>query len=114
MGYREGDRALYVSAFNDIPVDLPDSPEIMASWSPLWQEASAKFDVKLMDDPDLAYLAGKMFFVWEDNHRLIAWWRHINNNHDNEYSWHILVDCILVDPKECTDIFLNTMSDINW
>jgi hypothetical protein len=26
MGYREGDRVLYVSAFNNVPVDLPHSP----------------------------------------------------------------------------------------
>jgi hypothetical protein len=41
MGYREDDRVLYVYVFNDVPVDLPIPPRIMASWSPLWQEASA-------------------------------------------------------------------------
>jgi hypothetical protein len=41
MGYLEGDRVLYGFAFNDVPVDLPISPGIMASWSPPWQEASA-------------------------------------------------------------------------
>ena len=114
MGYREGDRVLYVSVFNDVPVDLPVSLDIMAAWSPLWQEASAEFDVKLMDDPDLAHLAGKMFFVWEGNHRLTAWWRYINNNHADEKSWHISVDCIIVDPRGCTGVFLNAMNDINW
>ena len=63
MVHQEGDRVIYVSAFNDVPVDLPVSPAIMAAWSPLWQEASAEFDVKLKDDPDLAHLVGKMFFV---------------------------------------------------
>ena len=81
MGYREGDRVLYVSSFNDVSVDMPVSPDIVSSWSPLWQEANAEFEVKLRDDPDLAHLSGKMFFVWEGNHRLSAWWRHINNNH---------------------------------
>ena len=73
MGYREGDRVMYVSAFNNVPVDLPVTPAIMAAWIPLWQEASAKFDVKLKDDSDLANLARKMFFVWEGNHRLTTW-----------------------------------------
>ena len=57
MGYQEGDRVLYESAFNDIPVDLPVSPDNMASWSSLWQDASAEFNVKLMDDPELGHLA---------------------------------------------------------
>ena len=76
-----------MSAFNDDPVDLLVFPTTMATWSPLWQEANAEFDVKLNDDPDLAHLVGKMFFVWEGNHRLTAWWRHINNNHADEKSW---------------------------
>ena len=59
MGYREGDRVMYVSVFNDILVDLPVSPAIMASWSPLWQEASAEFDVKLKKDPDLHISVGR-------------------------------------------------------
>jgi hypothetical protein len=114
MGYQEGDRVLYVSGFNDVPVDLPIPPGIMASWSPLWQEASAEFDSKLKEDPDLAHFAGKMFFVWEGNHRLTAWWRHINNHHADDKSWHISVDCIIVDPRGYTGVFLNAMSDINW
>ena len=75
---------MYVSAFNDVPVELPVFHAIMAARSPLWQEASAEFNVKLKDDPDLAHLVGKMFFVWEGNHRLTSWWRHINNNHAEE------------------------------
>ena len=35
MAYREEERVLYVSAFNNVPVDLPVSPTIMATWSPL-------------------------------------------------------------------------------
>ena len=114
MGYREGDCVLYVSSFNDVSMDMSVSPDIVSSWSPLWQEANVEFEVKLGDDPDLAHLSGKVFFVWEGNHRLTTWWRHINNNHANEKSWHISVDCIVVDPRECTGVFLNAMSDINW
>jgi hypothetical protein len=99
--------------FNDIPVDLPVSSAIMASWSPLWQETSAKFNVKLKQDLNLAHLCGKMFFVWEEDHQLTAWWRHINNNHADEKSWHVSVNCIMVDPRGCTGVFLNVMSDIN-
>jgi hypothetical protein len=33
IGYREGDQVLYVSAFNDVLVDLLVFPEIMIVWS---------------------------------------------------------------------------------
>ena len=114
MGYREEDRVMYVLSFNDVSVDMSVSLDIVSSWSPLWQETNVEFEVKIRDDPDLAHLSGKIFFVWEGNHRLTAWWRPINNNHANEKSWHISVDCIMIDPRDCTGAFLNVMSNINW
>ena len=75
MGYRDGDRALYVSAYNNLDEQLHVSDDIQASWSTFWQEANEEFDTMLQNDSDLAHLAGKMFYVWEGNHRLTAWWR---------------------------------------
>ena len=68
----------------------------------------------LRNDSNLAYLAGKMFYVWEGNHRMTAWWRHINKHHSLDKDWHISADCILVEPRHCTAVFLNAMNDINW
>ena len=114
MGYRDGDRALYVSPYNNLDELLLVSDNIMASWSTLWREANEEFDAMLRNDSDLAHLAGKMFFVWEGNHRLTAWWRHVNKHHSLDKDWHISVDCIVVDPRNCTAVFLNAMNDINW
>jgi hypothetical protein len=63
MGYREGDRMMYVFVFNDVPVDLPVFPAIMVAWSPLWQEANAEFDVKFNNNPDFTHLSEKVLFV---------------------------------------------------
>ena len=114
MGYRDGDRAMYVSAYNNLDEDLLVTDDIKSSWSPLWLEANAEFDAILEKDADLSHLVGKMFFVWEGNHRLTAWFRHINKHHSMDKEWHIPVDCILVDPRGCTAVFLNAMNDINW
>ena len=114
MGYREGDRALYVSPFNNLGEVLHVSDDILSSWSSLWQEANEEFDSMLRNDTNLAHLAGKMFFVWEGNHRLTAWCRHINKHHSLNKDWHISVDCIVVDPRNCTAIILNAMNDVNW
>ena len=114
MGYRDGDRALYVSPYNNINEVLFVSDDIMASWSSFWLEANEEFEAMLRADSVLAQFAGKMFFVWEGNHRLTAWWRHINNHHPRDKDWHISVDCIVVDPRNCTAVFLNAMNDINW
>ena len=65
MGYRDGDRALYVSPYNNMNNVLYVSDDIMASWSSLWLEANEEFDAMLRADSVLAQFAGKMFFVWE-------------------------------------------------
>ena len=39
-GYREGDRAIYVSMYNDVGHDLDVSDDIVASWSSIWMEAN--------------------------------------------------------------------------
>jgi hypothetical protein len=114
MGYRDGDRAMYVSIYNNLDEVLHVSDDIKSSWSPLWQEANVEFDATLQRDPDLAIFVDKMFYVWEGNHRLTAWLRHINNHHPLDKDWHISADCIVVDPRNCTALFLNAMNDINW
>jgi hypothetical protein len=114
MGYRDGDRALYVSPYNNLSEELHVSDDIHNSWSPFWKEANEEFETMLQNDPDLAHLCGKMFYVWEGNHRLSAWWRHINKHHSLDKDWHISVDCIVVDPRNSTAAFLNAMNDINW
>ena len=82
------------------------SDDIRASWSSLWQESSDEFDSMLEKDSDLSQFVGKMFFVWEGNHRLTAWFRHINKHHSMDKDWHISVDCIVVDPIIVLSSFL--------
>ena len=67
----------------------------------------------LQNDFDLAHLAGKMFYVWKGNHWLVAWWRHINKHHSLDKDRHISISCIVVDPRNCTAVFLNAMNAIN-
>ena len=113
MGYHDGECALYVSPYNNLDEVLHVSDDIMASWSSLWEEANEEFDAILRNDFDVADFAGKIFYLWEGNHRLTAWWRHINKHHSLDKDWHIFVECILVDPRHCTAVFLNAMNDIN-
>jgi hypothetical protein len=113
-GYRDGDRAMYVSNYDNHDRTLDVTDDIHCSWSDLWKEASARFDSHLAFDEDLAHMVGKMFFVWEGNHRLTAWWRHVNKFHAEDPSWHISPHCIVVDARKQTGVLLNAMNDVNW
>lgn len=62
---------------------------------------------------DLTCLACKMFYMWKGNHRLMILWRHINNHHLINKVWHISNNNMIIDPRTCTIVFVNTINDIN-
>lgn len=68
----------------------------------------------LQNDSDLAHLVEKMYNVWEMNHQSTAWWRHIIKHHLLDKDWHISVDIIVVDSRNCTTISVNAMNNIKW
>ena len=113
-GYRDGDRVMYISLYNKEELSLEVTKEVKADWSPCWERANQSFEDELQADPDLKQFSGKMFFVWEGNHRLAAWLRHINNHHAEDPEWHISVHCIILDPRGQVGLLLNAMHDINW
>ena len=113
-GYRDSDRVLYVSIYNDKAETLDVTSDMFDFWSGLWQSANDSFEAELMADPDLARFSGKMFYVWEGNHCVTAWWCHVNNFHRDDEAWHISVHCIVLDPQNETSILLDAMNDINW
>jgi hypothetical protein len=113
-GYRDGDRVMYISVYNNEESTCDVTEDAIAAWSTQWQNANQVFEEELKADPDLEHLCGKMFFVWEGNHRLSAWMRHINNHHAEEPEWHIAVHCIVLDPRGQVGNLLHAMHDINW
>jgi hypothetical protein len=113
-GYRDGDRVMYISMYNNDKQTRDVTDEVMAKWSPLWRDANDAFEFELQSDEDWSQFSGKMFFVWEGNHRLSAWLRHINKHHADDPSWHISVQCIVLDPRGHVGNLLHAMHDINW
>ena len=72
MGYREGDTVMYVSLFNDKDNTLPVTPDIVSQWNAHWVAKDQEFEEYLLADEDLRKFSGKMFYVYEGNHRLTA------------------------------------------
>jgi len=112
-GYREGDRVLYVSIVNDRGESLCVTEDKLSSWGPIWQQANDVFEESLSQDEDLKGFKGKMFWVWEGNHRVTAWRRHIDKVHADEEEWHYSVDCICLNAMDATGVLLDAMNDVN-
>ena len=64
-------------------------------------------------DDDLKVFKAKIFWVWEDNHRVLAWTGHMDKIHADEEKWHYSVDCMCLNAMDATGILLDTMNDVN-
>lgn len=114
MGYREGDRVLYVSLFSSKDNVLKVKPTDDFLENPHWKAVNDEFEKLLMADPDLHQFSDMYFYVYEGNHRLTAWTRHIEKHHPNDPSWYFSVDCIILDARKQIPLLLEAMTDINW
>jgi hypothetical protein len=113
-GYMEGNGVFYVALENNEGKTMDVTPEIMASWSNNWIKANAEFEKELNSDDDLRVFSGKMFMVWDGNHRLQAWLPIINNEHKNDRTWHFAVECIILVVNGDIARILTALHEVNW
>jgi hypothetical protein len=110
--YCEGEKAFYVSSTNSKGEEELVSKYI-PSWSSLWTCKNAKFEKFLLEGPDLSWLCGKMFHIWDGNHCLQAWWPYIDLNHPNEEDWHISIVVFVLDTTNGLVELLIAMINLN-
>ena len=54
-----------------------------------------------------------MFFVWEGNHHVTAWRRHIEHFHSEDPKWHYEIDCICLNIFGNVGVILEAIHDVN-
>lgn len=112
-GYREGAQVFYVSTTNNLGKEAEVTPELRQSWSEQWQRANIEFEEDLCRTLTGPNFKGKMFFVWDGNHRLQAWFAYINRLHAKDFEKHVRVDSIILDPKDDIAQLMTAMHDVN-
>lgn len=112
-GYRNGTCVFYVSTTNDKGDVLNLTSEDRASFNLHWRVEVEKFEAFLDSKPELGRLKNLRFFICDGNHRHITWMSHINRLHSTDPSWHINVDCIMLETKGHTGAVMQAMHDIN-
>jgi hypothetical protein len=114
-GYMEGNRVFYVALENNEGKTMNVIPDIMAlNWSNNWVKENVEFEEELNSDDDLRVFSGKMFMVWDGNHRLQAWLPIINNEHKNYPTWHFAVESIILVVNGDIVGILTTLHEVNW
>jgi len=116
FGYRAGSSTLYVSTTNESGDNRFFSAKDRREWGELWGAENDKFEAFLRKDKDLMGLSGCMFFVYDGNHRLLAWKECIESDHKDDALWyekHGCPECVVLDTTGGRGDVLNAMHDIN-
>ncbi|MCO5546847.1 hypothetical protein L7F22_000284 [Adiantum nelumboides] len=93
-------------------LDVDDT--ITSTWDRHWQAINAEFEEELQSKEEWSMLAGKMFFVWEGNHRAAAWMGCINETFANIKGKHIRVQAEFIIPNEKDEqVLVATLQRIN-
>jgi hypothetical protein len=113
-GYLESNGVFYVSLEDNERKTCSVTDEIMASWSQNWASVNAEFEHLLQSDDDLRMFFGKMFMVWDGNHRLQAWLSIINDDHGQDQSWHFSVESIILVVNGNITSLVASLHDVTW
>jgi hypothetical protein len=62
----------------------------------------------------LRVFSGKMFMVWDGNHRLQAWLPIINDDHGQDQSWHFSLESITLVVNGDIASLVAALHDVNW
>lgn len=90
-GYHPGAAVFYVSVEGIDGSTIDVGPDIISTWDSHWKTVNDEFEKYLESKPKLHHLRGKMFHVWDGNHRLQAWYPYINEVHGANLSRHVCV-----------------------
>lgn len=113
-GYKRASACFYVSLSSFRMEEAIVTDEVRKGWSRLWRKEDEEFEGRLRGHPSLHKFSNHMFYVWDGNHRHIAWYDIINNIHKDDPEFHAPVKAVVlkVTPQNC-NLVLHAMTDWN-
>ena len=112
-GYRDGAAVFYISTTNEEGHGKEFSDEDISTWDPIWRKKNEVFTRYLDSQSELKFMKNLKFFIWDGNHRRLAWMNVIDKCYPVNPKWYFLVDCILLETKGCSELVMQVMHDIN-
>ena len=112
-GYRDGAAVFYVSTTNEAGECMEFTADEIEKFGTLWKKENDMFENHLSSISELKLLKNAKFFVCDGNHRRLAWMNHISRLHSADPSWHISVDCIVLETRGRIELVMQIMHDIN-
>ena len=114
MGYKHGGPVFYVALRNFSMEEGVVTDAMRKGWSKMWQKVDREFESLLNTSPYLKKFSNRMFYVWDGNHRLLAWYPFIASNQRNNPAFHVPVKAIVLRVEENNrKELLHAMTDWN-
>lgn len=89
-----------------LSINLPDGStkdvdeDIMKTWDKNWQLINEEFEEEIASKDEWSMLSGKMFYVWEGNHRTASWLESIKEMYRNDKKKHVRVMAQFIVPNQ--------------
>lgn len=115
-GIRPGSGAFYVAATSHMGEETLVTEEMKSSWCSVWHILNSMFEAELSKHEETRDLSGKMFYVFDGNHRTRAWRGFIDMEYPDDYDWAYAngrPDCILLEVKDSREALVTAMHAIN-
>ena len=112
-GYHNWEKVFHVSVIDENEIFSYVTSEVFQSWSDNWNYVNEQFELSLQVDVNLHKFSGKVFFIFDGNHRLQAWKPYIDMFHSDDLKWHYSVDFIVLDISSSVPQVLIAMNNIN-
>jgi hypothetical protein len=87
-GYRVGTVVFYVSLTDERGRGMEVRAKDRENWDKHWQQRDREFETFFNANSDLKFLSNRYLYVWDGNHRLLAWNDHIDKVHRGDLAWH--------------------------
>ncbi|MCO5602547.1 hypothetical protein L7F22_056680 [Adiantum nelumboides] len=89
--------------------------DIKNNWDAIWKDINNEFEQELSKSMQLKDLSNHMFYVWEGNHKTMAWMEAIQEKFSNSKEKHCRVLCTVIDPTKVSNIaLLNSLQRMNF
>jgi hypothetical protein len=113
-GYKRGGPCFYV-ALKSYKLETQEvTDEERSKWSPNWKAEDNKFEDSLKLSPELMKFSNKKFYIWDGNHRHLAWMPVIEQFHYDNPDFHVAArSTILNVTSENNQQLLNAMTQWN-
>ncbi|MCO5566770.1 hypothetical protein L7F22_020450 [Adiantum nelumboides] len=89
-----------------LSVNLPDGTtkdvddDIIKTWDKNWQLVNKEFEDEISSREEWSMLRGKMFYVWQGNHRIASWIESIKEMYRNDKKKHVRVMAQFIVPNQ--------------